>query len=74
MLELCKQVLNTGQLLNLELLNTGVTVVWYEITERSRLVISSEGNITEYWANLRKNYTRFESKKNTNNKIDIIVK
>ena len=74
MLELCKQVLNTGQLLNLELLNTGVTVVWYEITERSRLVISSEGNITEYWANLRKNYMRFESKKNTNNKIDIIVK
>ena len=73
MLELCKQVLNTGQLLNLELLNTGVTVVWFEITERSRLVIS-EGNITEYWANLRKNYTRFESKKNTNNKIDIIVK
>ena len=63
MLELCKQVLNTGQLLNLELLNTGVTVVWYEITERSRLVIGSEGNITEYWANLRKNYTRFESKK-----------
>ena len=63
MLELCKQVLNTGQLLNLELLNTGLTVVWFEITERSRLVISSEGNITKYWANLRKSYTRFESKK-----------
>ena len=63
MLELCKQVLNTGQLLNLELLNTGLTVVWFEITERSRLVISSEGNITKYWANLRKSYMRFESKK-----------